>query len=157
MNLASARQRIFAYIFDSTLWVIPAVMYFLYLYRQDPNLATSTALRYGILLAAAANAYFILTTYFLKGQTVGKKLLRIAVVGEKGALSLKHIVLRYVVLYFVPYVFGQAVNFVFGTQTTLSDISIWAFNIAYIAVMFHNKDRQMLHDMVGKTKVVQVK
>ena len=106
--------------------------------------------------------YFIVFQYFNKGQTIGKALLKIRLVSEKGKLKFHQVLLTSLI---VCNILTSAVNlFVLrnlnmDTYLTVSNvISYIEIIIAVTVVIMINmrKDGKGLHDLLTKTKVVYV-
>lgn len=106
--------------------------------------------------------YFIVFQYFNKGQTIGKALLKIRLVSERGKLKFHQVLLTSLI---VCNLLTSAVNlFVLrnlnmDTYLTVSNvISYIEIIIAVTIVIMINmrKDGKGLHDLLTKTKVVYV-
>ena len=106
--------------------------------------------------------YFIVFQYFNKGQTIGKALLKIRLVSEKGKLKFHQVLFTSLI---VCNILTSAVNlFVLrnlnmDTYLTVSNvISYIEIIIAVTVVIMINmrKDGKGLHDLLTKTKVVYV-
>ena len=106
--------------------------------------------------------YFIVFQYFNKGQTIGKALLKIRLVSERGKLKFHQVLITSLI---VCNILTSAVNlFVLrnlnmDTYLTVSNvISYIEIIIAVTVVIMINmrKDGKGLHDLLTKTKVVYV-
>lgn len=107
-------------------------------------------------------AYFIGLQYYLKGQTIGKKLLKIKVVENNKEPSLKAIILRTIIIdsiltsiigvlllyltnknnYYMAYLFVSMIELMFTFTSSL--------------FILYRKDKIGLHDMMANTKVIEV-
>ena len=106
--------------------------------------------------------YFIVFQYFNKGQTIGKALLKIRLVSERGKLKFHQVLLTSLI---VCNLLTSAVNLFLlrnlkmDTYLTVSNvISYIEIIIAVTVVIMINmrKDGKGLHDLLTKTKVVYV-
>lgn len=108
-------------------------------------------------------AYFIGLQYYLKGQTIGKKILKIKVVENNKEPSLKAIILRTIIIdsiltsiigvlllyltnknnYYMAYLFVSMIELMFTFTSSL--------------FILYRKDKIGLHDMMANTKVIEVK
>lgn len=108
-------------------------------------------------------AYFIGLQYYLKGQTLGKKVLKIKVVENDKEPSLKAIILRTIIIdsiltsiigvlllyltnknnYYMAYLFVSMIELMFTFTSSL--------------FILYRKDKIGLHDMMANTKVIEVK
>lgn len=106
-------------------------------------------------------AYFVVFQYLNKGQTLGKKLLKIKVKEKGENPSLKSIIIRtvminnifsgllYIILLYIlnkkTYYLGYSIVYVIETL----------FIITSIMFVLYRKDKQGLHDMIAKTEVIE--
>ena len=104
---------------------------------------------------------FIVFQYLNKGQTLGKKLLKIKVKEKGENPSLKSIIIRtvminnifsgllYIILLYIlnkkTYYLGYSIVYVIETL----------FIITSIMFVLYRKDKQGLHDMIAKTEVIE--
>lgn len=107
--------------------------------------------------------YFVIVQYKLGGQTVGKKILNIKVESTKGKLSVNQLIFRSLIINEIAFNMLNLVSiFVFknATFSTVSGVLNMA-NVALILIcavmVIANKDKRGLHDMIAKTKVVELK
>ena len=106
--------------------------------------------------------YFVIVQYKLGGQTVGKKILNIKVESTKGKLN-NQLIFRSLIINEIAFNMLNLVSiFVFknATFSTVSGVLNMA-NVALILIcavmVIANKDKRGLHDMIAKTKVVELK
>lgn len=107
--------------------------------------------------------YFVIVQYKLGGQTVGKKILNIKVESTKGKLNVNQLIFRSLIINEIAFNMLNLVSiFVFknATFSTVSGVLNMA-NVALILIcavmVIANKDKRGLHDMIAKTKVVELK
>ena len=105
--------------------------------------------------------YFIILPYFLNGQTVGKKLLKIKVIKEN-KLTITSLVIRNLIInglgymllsLLLIYILNPYTYFI--TTTILSLIQLILMIIILIGLI-KNNDKLILHDRLSNTKVVNV-
>ena len=105
--------------------------------------------------------YFGITSYILKGKTIGKKLMNIQIVSEKGkALNPNLFMLRQIlVTNLIPKVLSiLSIIFLNGnTWYTANNIIGYLNYISYLLMlgfMIFREDERGLHDLIGQTKVI---
>lgn len=106
--------------------------------------------------------YFIVFQFYNKGQTLGKKLLKIKVINASGdRLTINNIGLRALLintivfdmlLLFMAFVFDKNS---FSYSSTIIEITEYSFVIASIIMIIVRKDGRGLHDLLGNTQVVE--
>lgn len=107
--------------------------------------------------------YYVIFQYFNKGQTIGKKLLKIRVVSiDDSELSLGNLLLRSIILYSVIFTILNmiiiqftSVNAFYNIYTILGLINILITYGTYFMILFR-KDEKGLHDLIASSKVVEV-
>lgn len=107
--------------------------------------------------------YFVLFQYFNKGQTLGKKIMKIRIVDkEEQPISLGNLLLRAVLLY------GILFNII--TMIGVEVLNVNSFYILYVVVnllkivftyaiyfmILFRKDEKGLHDLLASSKVIEV-
>ena len=105
--------------------------------------------------------YFIVFQFYFKGQTIGKKLVKIRVEGIAGDLTINNLVVRSLIINSILYnliglslmVFGNA-NVYFYGSITFETIQYIVFAVCGFMIMFDKKGRG-LHDYLGHTQVVR--
>ena len=107
--------------------------------------------------------YFGVLPYFLKGQTLGKRLFQLRIVGVKDKpLSIVNYLLRCVVLNNVLISIAlQCIVYFMSVDTFYSvyqNVNLVGYIILYISLfmIIVRKDGRGLHDMVANTKVVYI-
>lgn len=107
-------------------------------------------------------AYFVGFQIWNKGQTLGKKLMRIKVINNnKEVLNIKNLLLRTIILYNIYIEIILLVLLICLTQNNYIKVSGIITNIAsiiyYISILMIilRKDNRGLHDLIAKTKVVE--
>lgn len=108
--------------------------------------------------------YYVVFQFYNKGQTIGKKLMKIRVVAcdEKCELTINDYIYRSVILnallanfLIIIFVLFLDRNYYFYTSFTLQIVQIVLSLITIFMVLF-KKDGRGLHDMVAHSKVVMV-
>lgn len=106
--------------------------------------------------------YYIIFAYFNKGQTLGKKLLKIKVVNDKGERpSIWNMVVRGLLIYgIVTTLYSTiSINFLDMEKFNYSVSVISAIEsmiiIVSILMMLYKKDGRGLHDIIAKTNVIR--
>ena len=121
-----------------------------------------TVLQTGISIALSA-AYFIVFQYMNKGQTIGKKLLKIRVVDKdtkKPISILKGLLRSFIILSILSGVLGIVLlyivnkeNYFLSYATIISLEGI--FTLITAMLVLYKKDRRGLHDMMANTIVIK--
>lgn len=107
--------------------------------------------------------YFVVFQYFNKGQTLGKKLLKIKVVSrDDEELSLGNFLLRIMILYGMIFTIINMIlvqvtsdNIFYNLYTIVGLVNIVVTYSTYFMIIFR-KDERGLHDMIAGSKVVEV-
>lgn len=107
--------------------------------------------------------YFVIFQYFNKGQTLGKKLMKIKIVSKDDKeLSLGNLLLRSMILYslivtILNMILIQisSVNTFYNLYTILGFINIIVTYATYFMIIFR-KDEKGLHDIIAGSKVVEI-
>lgn len=108
--------------------------------------------------------YYVVFQFYNKGQTIGKKLMKIRVVAydEKRELTINDYIYRSIILnallanfLIIIFVLFLDRNYYFYTSFTLQIVQIVLSLITIFMVLF-KKDGRGLHDMVAHSKVVMV-
>lgn len=108
--------------------------------------------------------YYVIFQYFNKGQTIGKKLLKIRVVSKDDSeLSLGNLLLRSIILYGIIFTILNmimiqitSINVFYNIYTVLGLLNILITYGTYFMVLFR-KDERGIHDIIASSKVVEVK
>jgi uncharacterized RDD family membrane protein YckC len=116
-----------------------------------------------IIQAITTFGYFGIAAYLMKGQTIGKKLQRIRVVSNDDKEMNQHLfILRSVILTnLIPQIasiiaiFTLKQNNWITAETIIGYISL-AMSLALIMVLIFRTDERSLHDIICKTKVIEV-
>ena len=107
-------------------------------------------------------AYFIVFNLLNNGQTLGKKLMRIKIVANKGKLTWKNYLIRNIILneLLINILLCVMVFFIKDTQFyTFSMILTYVsatILIVDVLMMLFRKDKRSLHDILSNTKVIEV-
>ena len=107
--------------------------------------------------------YFVVFQYFNKGQTLGKKFLKIKVVSrDDEELSLGNFLLRSMILYGLIFTIINMIlvqltsdNIFYNLYTIVGLVNIVVTYSTYFMIIF-SKDERGLHDMIAGSKVVEV-
>lgn len=107
--------------------------------------------------------YYVIFQFFNKGQTIGKKLLKIRVVAkDDGELSLGSFLLRSMILYSLIFTIINMIlvqvtntNAFYILYTVIGLVNIIVTYGTYFMIIFR-KDERGLHDMIAGSKVVEV-
>lgn len=126
------------------------------LYNMNKSSVLTTALQ-----VVMSIGYFIFFQYKMKGQTIGKKIVKIKVVENNTNPSLKAMILRTVIVdsilsgilgILIIYILNKD-NYYLGYLLISSVELIFAFSSALF--ILYRKDKQGLHDMMANTKVIE--
>lgn len=106
-------------------------------------------------------AYFVIMPYFLNGQTLGKKLLKIKVTKEN-KLTITSLVIRNLVINGLAYmlittmlIYILPANIYFITTSILSLVQLVLIIVIMIGII-KNNNNLVIHDRLGHTKVVNL-
>ena len=105
--------------------------------------------------------YFVIIQYFLKGQTIGKKILKLRVVSNKDKeLNIGHYFVRSLILNNIifsiilivgVYIFGK--NGYYNLSMVVSYLQLLVMSVIILMVVLR-RDNRGLHDFVAGTKVI---
>lgn len=106
--------------------------------------------------------YFVVYQFYNKGQTLGKKILKIQVVSNSGDdLTINHYIYRYFVfnsilidMIVLAFVILAKQDMWFHTTLILGIVNYITLFVCGIMAFFHKEGRG-LHDLVSNTKVIQ--
>ena len=116
-----------------------------------------------VIQAITTFGYFGIAAYLMKGQTIGKKLQRIKVVSNDDKEMNQHLfILRSVILTnLIPQIASIIAIFTLKqnnwiiAETIIGNISL-VISFALILVLIFRTDERSLHDIICKTKVIEV-
>lgn len=121
---------------------------------QKASMATS------ITTLVLSIAYFMIFQYLNKGQTLGKKFLRIKVQENGKDPSLKSIIMRtfiidsiFSTLFAIVLVYALNRNSYYQTYSIISSIEM-IFVFVSAAFILYRKDKKGLHDIIAHTEVI---
>ena len=108
--------------------------------------------------------YFVVFAYFMNGQTLGKKLMKLKIVSnDRKKLTMNNYLIRSLIVNSVLMNISSII-FILGlskkTYIKVNDISTYFFGIIYIinfGMILFRDDRRGLHDYLAKTKVISIK
>lgn len=127
---------------------------------------TKYSISTNIVVIVTIFAYFGLFQKFNKGQTLGKKIMKIKVTGiDNKEISLGKYLLRILPTYYVyigsiiPLTINSVLVFVlnsssFSIVNTIIIYSFFILNIVSLVIMNIRKDKRGIHDLISGTKVV---
>lgn len=107
--------------------------------------------------------YFGVFAYIAKGRTLGKKMMKIQVVGIDGKLNSNLFILRSILITnLIPNVVTIIALSLFGKTKALNIIGVTnmlanTFMLVNILTIFVKKENRALHDYICKTKVIEFK
>lgn len=124
--------------------------------------------RYKVVSSSISTAgfliYFGILQFFLKGQTIGKKIMKIKVIANKenkklniGNYIIRSLILNNIIINLVfiigAYIFDKSTYYYVSLAATYIQIVIMA---AIILMVMLRKDNRGLHDMLAGTKVIDL-
>ena len=105
--------------------------------------------------------YFIIFAYLNKGQTIGKKIFNLRVVGKNNSkVKLSQMIIRGLIIYSLlsAFVNTYSVNFLDIKLYNTVSVAVTSIDTILILVtiifILYNKDKKGLHDILAKTKVI---
>lgn len=106
--------------------------------------------------------YFVVFQLYNKGQTLGKKLMKIKVISLEGELSMNQMIFR---AFIVNMILLNIINFALITFTpkdiyigVTATLSIIQYIIMFISIILATtKEGRTIHDRIARTKVVSAK
>ena len=116
-----------------------------------------------VVTISATIAYFIVFQYLNKGQTIGKKLLKLKVKEKENNPSLKAIIIRTIMInsifsgtlgIILLYILNKD-NYYMG-YSLISSIEMLFIFISALFILYR-KDKLGLHDIIAKTEVIEEK
>lgn len=139
--------RVFAFLFDIIIIVLPLSIIFNILVKGN-NEFNLSILSVGIKFSSIViiiMLYFLISSlmiYYLNGETIGKKILHIRIVGNnyKSTISIKQILIRQFIflLYFI----------------SLFHIVLFPVIIITLLFIYFRKDNKSIHDIAASTFVI---
>lgn len=122
----------------------------------DKEMFLSSLLNFVLLIGA-----FVIIPYYNKGQTIGKKLLKIKLVKDEGELSVNDLIIRNVITNGFGYtLIGLTIMFLVSDNVYFITISILTF-IQFLLVIIsafmvlYRHDKKGLQDIICKTSVIE--
>lgn len=125
-------------------------------YKIEYNNFYKTIINFGGIII-----YFVIFQVYNKGQTLGKKILKIKVVKENGKdVEINDILLRSLLINSLAYsMISMSLMFIIKDYTYFivsGILSLIQFVLLIITIfmVLYRKDKRGLHDLIGKTKVI---
>lgn len=135
------------------------------LYNENYYHVSKYSLSYNIVIIVVIILYFGVFQKYNNGQTIGKKLMKIRVVGNEESVGLMKYILRTLPIYFVyiggilPVIINSVLVFILNENNYInismivSYIFLMISIISFVMIRFR-QDRRGLHDLLANTKVI---
>ena len=115
-----------------------------------------------IVTVVLTTIYFVVVAYYMNGQTLGKKLMKLKIVAEDNKLTMNKLLVRSLIIDSILMNMIGIVTILLLNKTLYLktyDITTTIFGAIYIvtfAMILFKEDGRGLHDMIAKTKVVTI-
>ena len=122
----------------------------------DKEMFLSSLLNFVLLIGA-----FVIIPHYNKGQTIGKKLLKIKLVKDEGELGINDLIIRNVITNGFAYtLIGLTIMFLVNDSVYFITISILSFIqfllvITSVFMVLYRHDKKGLQDIICKTSVIE--
>lgn len=122
----------------------------------DKEMFLSTLLNFVLLIGV-----FVIVPFYNKGQTLGKKLLKIKLIKDEGELGINDLIIRNVITNGFAYtLIGLTIMFLVSDNAYFMTISILSFIqfllvIISVFMVLYRHDKKGLQDIICKTSVIE--
>lgn len=159
VELASAGQRIGAYIINNVIWlVLMMVMVFVWsalVYKPTE----ADIVKLGMWVIAVSIIYLVIQAIFMSrdGQTIGKKIMGVKVIDADGETAgfVRFFLLREAVYNIILTILGVPLGVALNSEQVAQIPSIIALLICFV-MLFVAADRRTLQDKLANTYVIQL-
>ncbi len=133
---------------------------------ENYYLVSKYGISYSISAFVILFGYFVLFPVFTKGQTIGKKIMKIKIVSNNNQnLNLGNYLLRSLPIYYltigslIPFILNTILIFILSSNTYLiaNSVITYTFMAIYmvsVILILIRKDKRGLHEVISNTKVV---
>ncbi len=151
MKLAKARHRVMAVIVDFLIVLLLSLLFyvnkipFIIAAIRNPNINVDVkvifdSFRSGAVLIIVLIFYFVAIPFYLKGQTIGKRIFKLKIVNEDGSdVGVKELFFREII-----------------GKLFIDFLSLGLSIISSFIIMCLRDDKKSLADIIAKTKVIDI-
>lgn len=129
---------------------------------------TKFSISYNIVIVVVILAYFVLFQKYNNGQTIGKKIMKIKVIGKEnnnptlGAYLLRTLFIYYIYIgSIIPLIVNLILVFILNPTyymivSSIINYSFLILSIIIFTTIIVRKDKRGIHELISKTKVIGV-